>query len=122
MDAVCVLVVEDDLDLAALMKEALVIAGFEVAHVSTVEAAFDTISGRLIHVAVLDINVGQELVFPVATLLQAMSIPFVFASGADFDGESSGLRPHALVPKPYRIANVIEAITAALSKGVSDEA
>jgi len=119
MESVCVLLVEDDLDLAALVVEALSECGFEVVHAATIEAAYNAITETLIHAAVLDINVGQELVFPVAVVLQTMGIPFVFASSAALDGQAPDLRPHAFVRKPYRLANVVDAIRAALLQDVS---
>lgn len=64
--------------------------------------------------AILDINLGGEQVFPVADLLAARDIPFVFTSGYD-----AGMLPplHArrpLVTKPCPAERLIELLTAAL--------
>jgi DNA-binding response OmpR family regulator len=116
MESVCVLLVEDELDMAALMVKALSDCGFEVVHAASVESAFDAIASKFIQAAVLDINVGDELVYPVATLLQAIGVPFVFASGANFDTEAVELKPHALIAKPYFLSSVVDALRSALKQ------
>ncbi len=59
-----VLVVEDDYLVAMDIARALERAGAEV-------------------IAILDINLGGEMAFPVADALMARGVPFIFATGYD---------------------------------------
>ncbi len=78
-----VLVVEDDYFLAADLGAALEAQGAQVLgpvpsmadvlHFLTAEPALDA--------ALLDINLGGEMVFPVADLLQGRGVPFAFVTG-----------------------------------------
>jgi CheY-like chemotaxis protein len=80
-----VLVVEDDYILAQDLLEELLRSGAAVmGPVATVAEALDLLrSGLSPHMAVLDIGLGDETVYPVADALRARGIPFVFATGYD---------------------------------------
>jgi CheY-like chemotaxis protein len=78
-----ILIVEDEyfiaLDLANnLMAEGAIVLG----PISSVEEALETIAGGApIDWAVLDINLGGEMSYPVADALRERKVPFVFATG-----------------------------------------
>src|SRR4051812_4006341 len=80
------LVVEDEYLIAADLAASLVSLGFEVVGpvgsvaeaLMLLEIDVDRLDG-----AVLDINLRDEPVFPVADLLKARGIPFVFTTGYD---------------------------------------
>jgi len=80
------LLVEDDYLIAADLTRTLERLGAEVlGPAGSVEDALDllaTANGRL-DGAVLDINLGDEQVFPVADALMAQDAPFVFVTGYD---------------------------------------
>lgn len=80
-----VLVVEDEYFLARELERGLRAAGSVViGPVPSIEAALDLLAGDPApEVALLDINLGGEKVFPVADALTARSIPFVFTTGYD---------------------------------------
>lgn len=68
--------------LAGLLEE--VLEGLEIEIVGpagTVEDALQLAAEESFHFAVLDINLHGEKVFPVADLLTARGIPFIFSSG-----------------------------------------
>ena len=80
------LVVEDDYLVAIDMARALEDCGAEIAGMAaSVEEAQATIEaeGDRLNSAVLDVNLGNERVYPVADALLARKIPFVFATGYD---------------------------------------
>lgn len=80
-----VLVVEDEYMLADNLATELSDAGaFIIGPVATVEAAFALIAAESeIDGAVLDVNLGGEMVFPVADLLLKRQVPFIFTTGYD---------------------------------------
>jgi DNA-binding response OmpR family regulator len=78
-------VVEDEYMVADELRRDLVEQGAEVVGpVAKVSEAlrFLAIAGPL-DGAVLDVNLGGEMVFPVADLLRKRGVPFVFATGYD---------------------------------------
>ncbi len=88
-----VLIVEDEYFLADDLAHALRNLGAEiVGPVPTGEKAMALLQTVPIDVAVLDINLRGQSVFPLADALRERSIPFVFATGYD----------EASVPPPYR--------------------
>lgn len=79
-----VLVVEDDYLVAMDIARALERAGAEViGPAPAVDAALDALEQMLPDAAILDINLGGEMAFPVADALLARGVPFVFATGYD---------------------------------------
>jgi CheY-like chemotaxis protein len=80
-----VLIVEDEYFLADDLGRALTQLGAEVlGPVATRAEAFELLStGERIDLAVLDINLEDEAVYPVADLLTAQGVPFLFATGYD---------------------------------------
>ena len=96
-----VLVVEDDVLIAQWIGEELTALGFE-----EVFLAHDLATGleyartRPLLLAILDVNLGQELVYPVASALYSRGIPFFFStalSGKDLPPQWSS---HTVLSKP----------------------
>ena len=89
-----VLVVEDEFFIADDLARALTALGAEVVGpVPTRDEALEELSGAgRIDLAVLDINLRGEPVFPVADALAASGVPFVFATGYE----------EATVPERFR--------------------
>jgi len=82
MPASCpVLLVEDDLliamDVEALLKD---LGCTVVGPLTSVKAALEVIPTQPIDAALLDINLNNELVFPVADTLARLEVPFVFVT------------------------------------------
>jgi two-component sensor histidine kinase len=76
------LLVEDEALVASMMTEALIEIGFEII------GPFGKMDYRLgaavsgkIDAAILDVNIGGELVYPIAEILAARAIPFAFVTG-----------------------------------------
>jgi CheY-like chemotaxis protein len=76
-------VVEDEYLLAEDLREELERQGAEVmGPVPSVAEALELLrSGPAPYVAILDINLGGEMAYPVADALRARDIPFIFATG-----------------------------------------
>ncbi|WP_294394006.1 response regulator [uncultured Sphingomonas sp.] len=80
-----VLVVEDEYYVADDLRRELVKAGATViGPAPSVERAMALIgSADRIDVAILDINLNGDMIFPVADLLRTRGVPIVFATGYD---------------------------------------
>jgi DNA-binding LytR/AlgR family response regulator len=80
------LVVEDEYLIAADLTASLELLGVEViGPAASVEEALSLVenNGSRIDGAVLDINLQNERVYPVADVLTARGVPFVFTTGYD---------------------------------------
>ena len=103
-----VLVVEDDYILAQELKDELEQLGAEVlGPVPNVEDALALLwADPVPDTAVLDLNLGGEMVFPLADALEARAIPFVFLTGYE---QWTWGEHHAGVPrleKPFDIRDI----------------
>ncbi len=77
LQGVRVLVVEDEYLVAALMENMLEFAGCVVAGpVSRLAQALDAANSEACDVAVLDVNLAGERVYPVAEILNSAECPF----------------------------------------------
>ena len=110
-----ILVVEDEflvsLDLEAMLRElgAEVIGPF-----ARLDRATAVARAEALDVALLDVNIGGQLVTPVADALAERAVPFVFCTGYD---AASLPAPHAAVPilmKPCQTRQLKEALLGAL--------
>lgn len=111
-----VLLVEDNIIIALDAEEMLVKLGAtQVDVASSVAEALASIGSRQPDFAVLDVNLGGETSFAVASRLQKLGVPHVFATGY---GEDVAFPPeHAGTPvakKPYSVAS-LQAVVAALA-------
>lgn len=109
-----ILLVEDEQTLAMLLQELLHDSGYVVTHANSLDQALQSVSQERFDAAVLDINLGDEEVYPVAEKLRAMEVPFFFASARGAAGLANGFRDHPIVPKPYRIDQIETMLDAAL--------
>lgn len=81
-----ILVAEDEYVTAADLADSLERLGIEVSGpVASVAEALTLLAniGDRLDAAVLDVNLGNERVYPVADLLRVRGIPFVFTTGYD---------------------------------------
>jgi CheY-like chemotaxis protein len=82
-----VLLVEDEALVGMMMKDALNDLGYEVVGpFSTVPEARAAVFEDDFHAAILDVNLHGEPVYPLADLITAREVPFVFVTGYSADG------------------------------------
>lgn len=58
--------------------------------------------------AILDVNLAGEKVYPIADILAARNIPFVFATGYGRAGLRDCDRSWPVLQKPYQLGNLLE--------------
>jgi hypothetical protein len=121
LDGRVVLVVEDDLLIAQTLCRALTEAGATIlGPAPTVDTGLALVrEAAVIHAAVLDVNLGAELVYPVADALIAREVPFVLATGFSVFEMPIAYWPLPREDKPY-CANTLARRLAAIC-AVSDE-
>lgn len=106
-----VLVVEDDMLIAVAIEEVLQALNCQVVGpVALLEKALKLAQGETFDVAILDVTIRGGKVYPVAELLLARGIPFVFASGYGDWALPEALRDQPRVMKPFTVTKLEEQI------------
>ncbi len=111
-----VLVVEDEYLIAVELQTSLEDEGAVVlGPVATLADASELVETEpRIDGAILDANLGGEMVFPVADLLMLRRVPIVFTTGYDASIIPDRFRDVARCEKPINMKRVVEAIGLAL--------
>ena len=113
-----VLIVEDRYLIASEMAEEVRRLGAEVVGPSpSVARARELIESGAPDVALLDINLDGEEVFPVAEQLAAHGVPFVFLTGYDADVLPDVWRDRPRVDKPVDVRELRAQLEGALRTG-----
>jgi nitrogen-specific signal transduction histidine kinase/CheY-like chemotaxis protein len=110
-----VLLVEDESLIAMLAEDLLTQLGCKLAGmVPSVQKALAEATQRSdIDLAILDVDLGGEAVYPVASALRARSVPFIFMTG--YGGLHESWRDSPILQKPFDAAALKAAIESALA-------
>ena len=115
-EARSILIVEDEPLIAMMLEDFLESLGHNV------HGTCDTVAEALEHadkggfdLAILDVNLKGENVWPVAERLRTQGVPFVIASGGHVDPPPAQFAAVPLIEKPYTVDRVTPAIEAALA-------
>jgi len=112
LQGVKVLVVEDEYLVAALMEDILESAGCVVAGpIPRLAQALDAASSEACDVAVLDVNLAGERVYPVAEILAQRNVPFVFVTGYGPNALPPEYAKQPRICKPFRMAELLATIS-----------
>ena len=96
-----VLVVEDEALVGIMIQECLTELGFQIiGPVCTASDALQAAKDGDFDAAILDINLGDGLVYQVAEILAWRHVPFVFVTGYDADSVDSRFREIPVLQKP----------------------
>jgi PAS domain S-box-containing protein len=96
-----VLLVEDEALVAMMIQDSLLECGFEI--VGPISRASDAVvaaAGSHFDAAVLDVNLGDGLVYAVADVLAERGVPFVFVTGYDADSIDTRFSDIPVLQKP----------------------
>jgi nitrogen-specific signal transduction histidine kinase/CheY-like chemotaxis protein len=110
-----VLLVEDESLIAMLVEDLLGQLGCTLAGVVlSIDKALEAIERGGIDLALLDVDLGGEPVYPVAKALAARGVPFLFMSG--YGGLEAAWRESPIVHKPFDLAALKDGIARALAR------
>jgi len=106
-----ILVVEDEMLIALIIEDVLEAMGGEIlGPVATLEKALKLAKEETFDAAILDVTIRGGKVYPVAELLLARGIPFMFASGYGDWALPEALRDKPRLMKPFTAAALEEQI------------
>ena len=107
-----VFAIEDESLVAMQLEDIFEDLGLELAGFAMrVPRALDMLaSAPRLDVAVLDMNIAGEKVYPVAERLRELGVPIVFATGYGRGGLLPDWQIHPVLQKPYTADQVAEAI------------
>ncbi len=96
-----VLLIEDEALVAMMIQECLAEFGYQVlGPIGTASEAAARARDGQFEAAVLDINLGDGAVYPIADLLAARGVPFVFVTGYDAESVEPRFRKIPVLQKP----------------------
>jgi len=112
-----ILIVEDEPLIAMMLEDFIQSLGHEVSgNCDSVGAALKQVERGDFDLAILDINLKGESVWPVASALRAKDIPFVLATGGHVDPPPAEFASVPTIEKPYTIDRVTPIIEAVLAR------
>jgi len=108
-----VLIVEDESLIAMMLEDFLDSMGHQIAGTcESVPEALDRVGAGGFDVAILDVNLKGERIWPVADRLREMGIPYILATGGHIEPPPAAHASAPVLSKPF----TIDAIEPALSE------
>ena len=113
-----VLVVEDEIMIRMLLEDMLDDLGYEVVGTAgTLDEALGLARQADVDLAILDVNLNGNPVYPVADALAARKVPFMFSTGYGEQGLPESYRDCQLLQKPFQLENLERALAMVVSRG-----
>lgn len=115
-----ILIVDDDMDLSAIMADMLEDYGYSVAHAKDEGSAFSLLSEQSFHLILLDINLPDSSGFELCQNLREIStVPVIFASART--SETDRIRGFDIggddyLPKPYSMKELLSRVNALIRR------
>ncbi len=111
-----ILIVEDEPLIAMMLEDFLDTLGHRVhGTCDTVGSALSEVEKGGFDLAILDVNLKGENVWPVATRLREKKVRFVIATGGHVDPPPPEFDDAPVIEKPYTVDRVTPAIEAAFA-------
>ena len=102
-----VLVVEDEIMIRLLLEDMLGELGYTIAAaVGRIDDAVKVAKTGEFDVAILDVNLNGQTVSPVAEVLEARGVPFIFATGYGERGLPERFSNRPTLQKPFQQENL----------------
>lgn len=113
-----VLVVEDEAAISMLLEDMLMDFGCAVVGPAPrLNVAMEMARGDDFDLAILDVNLAGEAIYPVAETLAQTSRPFVFSTGYGGGGIKDPYRDRPVIQKPFSQQDLKRTLLAALNGG-----
>lgn len=97
-----VLVVEDEVTISLLLEDMLLDLGCEVVGpAARLQVAKGLVEKEQLDLAILDVNVAGEPIYPVVEALAQRGVPFVFSTGYGAAGIDDAYRNRPVLQKPF---------------------
>jgi len=111
-----ILIVEDEPLIAMMLEDFLESMGHSIRGTcDSVGKALEEVEKGGFDLAILDVNLKGESVWPVATKLRDQGVPFVLASGGHVDPPPAEFRGVPMLEKPFTIDRVGPVLSEALA-------
>ncbi|KQP52516.1 hypothetical protein ASG40_06555 [Methylobacterium sp. Leaf399] len=115
LNGVRVLVVEDEAAISMLLEDMLLDFGCTVVGpAARLATALEMAEAESFDVAILDVNVAGEPIYPVAEAIVRRTLPLVFSTGYGGAGIREPFRDCPVVQKPFSQADLKRTLTAAI--------
>jgi DNA-binding response OmpR family regulator len=115
-----VLVVEDDQDLRQPLEKFLELHNFRVVGADTADQAIDAIATFRPNAAIVDLRLARGSGRDVVISMPASAPVIIFSGVPSESGQLERIRPRTrLVPKPYSLVLLVEALQAMLAQADS---
>lgn len=105
--AATVLVVEDEIELSRLFVEVLTAAGYAAVPAYSVTDALAALAYQRFDAAILDVELRDGAVFPVADRLAEEGTPYLFASAIYFQAIPRAHQDVPFVGKPFNVDELL---------------
>ena len=116
-DPRCILIVEDEPLIAMMLEDCIESLGHRVSgNCDSVGTALKEIEKGDFDLAILDVNLKGESVWPVASALRSKGTPFVLATGGHVDPPPDEFKDVPTIEKPYTIDRVTPIIESVLAR------
>jgi CheY-like chemotaxis protein len=113
-----ILVVEDEPVVAMALEDMLLDLGCVVVGPALgLRRAMELAMVETLDGAVLDINLGGDRSFPVAEILGARAVPFLFATGYGHQGLEPPFTNSPILAKPYSLASLERSLSDIMGAG-----
>ena len=110
-----IFVVEDESVITMLLQDMFEELRCEVVSLaSRFQDALDKATTLAFEVAILDVNLNGQRTFPIAEVLTARGLPFIFATGDGAAAVPETFHAAPVLQKPFRLADLERAVRSAL--------
>jgi CheY-like chemotaxis protein len=110
-----VFLVEDEVMIRMMVADMLEELGYSVAaEAGEINEAMRLAQSAVFDLAILDVNVNGKVISPVADLIRARNLPFIFATGYGSSGLPEEYRDRPALQKPFQLESLSRMIDTAL--------
>jgi CheY-like chemotaxis protein len=105
-----ILIAEDEEFIIMLLEDILSDEGYRVTSANRLDDALNILETESFDAAILDINLRDAPVFPLAERLRELDVPFAFATGGVLDSIPAQFQNCPVLSKPYTAATFVEGV------------